>query len=95
MTEASGSSLDPLEAADSERATEMKAGQVEEHATDHQNGDECERVDDWNSAHSGMGVNPMRGKLEDIRDVTKGLWFWRVRHPGWKPEACGVVWVSV
>ena len=29
----------------------------------------------------------MRGKLEEIRDVTKGLWFWRVRHPGWKPDS--------
>jgi hypothetical protein len=28
----------------------------------------------------------MRGKLEEIRDVTEGLWFWRVRHPRWRPE---------
>src|SRR5437762_3981483 len=23
------------------------------------------------------GVNPMRGKLEEIRDVTESLWLWR------------------
>jgi hypothetical protein len=30
-------------------------------------------------------VNKARGDLEEIRDVTAGLWFWRVRHPGWRP----------
>ena len=28
----------------------------------------------------------MRGILEEIREITDGLWFWRVRHPKWKPE---------
>jgi hypothetical protein len=25
-----------------------------------------------------------RGPLEEVRDVTTGLWVWRVRHPGWR-----------
>jgi hypothetical protein len=29
----------------------------------------------------------MRGSLEGIRDVTEGLWVWRVRHPKWHPGA--------
>ncbi|MHB0876595.1 MAG: MBL fold metallo-hydrolase [Anaerolineae bacterium] len=28
----------------------------------------------------------MGGALEEIRDVTTGLWLWRVRHPVWRPE---------
>ena len=26
-----------------------------------------------------------RGELVEIRDVERGLWLWRVRHPGWRP----------
>jgi hypothetical protein len=29
----------------------------------------------------------MRGQLEEIRDVTEGLWLWRVRHPRWHAGA--------
>jgi len=29
----------------------------------------------------------MRGDVEEIREVTDGLWLWRVHHPGWKPGA--------
>ena len=32
-------------------------------------------------------MNPMRGKLEEIRDVTQGLWVWRVHHPKWHAGA--------
>jgi hypothetical protein len=34
----------------------------------------------------------MRGMLDEIRDVTGGLWLWRVRHPQWKP---GLDWQPV
>ena len=37
-------------------------------------------------------VSTMRGKLEEIRDVTEGLWLWRVRHPRWRP---GLAWHPV
>src|SRR5438128_7759382 len=29
--------------------------------------------------------NDPRGQVE-LRDVTAGLWIWRVEHPGWKPN---------
>jgi hypothetical protein len=32
-------------------------------------------------------MNAMRGKLEEIRDVTQGLWVWRVHHPKWHAGA--------
>lgn len=28
----------------------------------------------------------MHGKLEELREVTDGLWLWRVRHPDWSPN---------
>lgn len=28
----------------------------------------------------------MRGPLEEVRDVAAGLWLWRTRHPGWRPD---------
>ncbi len=34
-------------------------------------------------------MSTMRGMLDEIRDVTPGLWLWRVRHPGWRP---GLEW---
>ncbi len=30
-------------------------------------------------------MSKMRGMLDEIRDVTAGLWLWRVRHPDWRP----------
>jgi len=34
-------------------------------------------------------VSTTRGMLDEIRDVTAGLWLWRVRHPDWSP---GLEW---
>ena len=31
-------------------------------------------------------MSPIRGKLEEIRDIVEGFWLWRVRHPGWNPK---------
>ncbi len=37
-------------------------------------------------------MTAMRRDLEEIRDVTDGLWLWRTHHPGWRP---GLSWQPV
>jgi len=39
-----------------------------------------------------VAMSTLRGMLDEIRDVTPGLWLWRVRHPGWRP---GLEWQPV